>query len=108
MAPIEHVSDVAGDVGAIRGVAAGGAQVGVSKARRYHVHGHAVFEQRRSPVGAKGVRVTEPFSDAGLEAVAVYELVDRQTRQRLGRGAAAVAAEAHEKRILVAEPFSPG
>jgi hypothetical protein len=48
------------------------------------------------------VRVREPIWDPGGEAVAVDEPVDGLGRQRLGL-LAAVAAEPHEERVLVAQ-----
>lgn len=62
----------------------------------------AGLEWVRGPVGPQRVRVREAFRDAGGEAVTADEPVDRLSGQRL-RFFAAVTAEPHEQRMLVAQ-----
>jgi hypothetical protein len=108
MAAIESVRDVVDVVGMIRGVAAGGAQVGVAEAVGDAVDGHAVFEQRRGPVSPQRVRVCEPLRDAGGQATGPHELVHGLSRQRLRRLGAREAAEADEHGLLVARAATAG
>lgn len=90
MAPVEHVSNVVDLIDPDRRVPAGGPQVGVP-------------EPGCRPVGAQRVRVREPVSHTGGEAVAPDEIEHGLGRQRLRRLAAAMASEPDEQRLLIAQ-----
>ena len=103
VAAVEHVSDLVDSLGPRRGVAGGGAQVDVPEPGGDFVDGDAGLEQVGGPVGAERVGVREPLGHAGGMAVTAHEPVHRD-RGEGERVPIAVAAEAHEQRLLVEQP----
>ena len=100
MAAVEDVGDVVDALGARGGVAGGGAQVDVPEPGGDLVDGDAGLEEVGGPVGTERVRVCEPLGHACRQTVAAHEPVhgDRGEGERV---LVAVAAEAHEQRLLI-------
>ena len=107
VAAIEHLGDLIDALGPRGGVAGGGAQVDVPEPRGDLVDGDAGLEQVGGPVGPERVRVREPLGHAGGLAVAAHEPVHGDGGEG-ERVLVAVAAEAHEQRLLVEQPDAAG
>ena len=103
MAAVEDVGDVVDPLGPRGGVAGGGAQVDVPEPSGDLVDGDAGLKQVGGPVGAERVRVRQPLRHANGVAVAADEPV-RGDGGEGERVLIAVAAEAHEQRLLVEQP----
>jgi hypothetical protein len=107
VAAVQHLGDLVDPLRAWGGVAGGGAQVDVPEPRGDLVDGDAGLEQVGGPVGPERVRVREPLGHPSGVAVAAHEPVDGDGGE--GEGLfIAVAAEAHEQRLLVKETDPAG
>ena len=107
MATIEDLRDLIDPLGARRGVPRGRPEVDVPEPGGDLVDGDAGLEKVGSPVGPERVRMRQPLGHPSGVAVATHEPVHGDGREG-ERLFAAVAAEAHEQRLLVEQPDPTG
>jgi hypothetical protein len=106
VATVENLGNLIDPLGARGGVPGRGAEVDVSEASGDLVDRDAGLEQVGGPVGPERVRVPEPLRHSSGDTGAAHQPMHRDGREREGL-LVAVAAEAHEERLIVEQRDGP-